>query len=89
MFLTRLAVLLATSLAACTKCFLATGLVVLLLACLQALHRTLVCLAITVAAASTYTPVNICYNYNGVKACNKSHTVPSVLYDLNYYTVGK
>ena len=46
--------LLATSLAACTKCLLATGLLVLLLATLQALHRTLVCFAITVAAASTY-----------------------------------
>ena len=53
MFLTRLAVPLATSLAACTKCLLATGLLVLLLATLQALHSTLVCLAITVAAAST------------------------------------
>ena len=54
MFLTRLAVLLATSLAACTKCLLATGLLVLLEACLQALHSTLVCLAITVAAARTW-----------------------------------
>ena len=53
MFLTSPAVLLATSLAAWTKCFLATGLLVLLLATLQALHRTLVCLAITVAAAKT------------------------------------
>ena len=44
---------LATSLAACTKCFLATGLLVLLLATLQALQRRLVCLAITVAAANT------------------------------------
>ena len=52
-FFTRLAVLLATSLAACTKCFLATGLLVLPEANLQALHNTLVCLAITVAAAST------------------------------------
>ena len=53
MFFTRLAVLLATSLAAWTKCFLATGLFVLPEANLQALHNTLVCLAITVAAAST------------------------------------
>ena len=45
--------LLATSLAACTKCRLATGLLVLLEATLQALQRTLVCLAITVAAANT------------------------------------
>ena len=53
MFFTRFAVLLATSLAAWTKCFLATGLFVLPEANLQALHKTLVCLAITVAAAST------------------------------------
>ena len=45
--------LLATSLAACTKCLFATGLAVLLLATLQALHSTLVCLAMTVAAAKT------------------------------------
>lgn len=54
MFFTRLAVLLATSFAAVTKCFLATGLVVLCDAVLQALHNTLVCFAMTVAAASTY-----------------------------------
>jgi len=53
MFFTKLAVLLATSLAACTKCFLATGLLALTEANLQALHKTLVCLAITVAADST------------------------------------
>jgi len=53
MFFTKLAVLLATSLAACTKCFLATGLLVFPEANLQALHNTLVCLAITVAADST------------------------------------
>ena len=52
-FFTKLAVLLATSFAACTKCLLATGLLVLLDATLHALHSTLVCLAITVAAAST------------------------------------
>lgn len=54
MFFTRLAVLLATSFAAVTKCFLATGLVVLWEAVLHALHNTLVCFAMTVAAASTY-----------------------------------
>ena len=54
MFLTRLAVALATSLAACTKCFLATGLFVLLEASLQALHNVLVCLAMTVAAAKIF-----------------------------------
>ena len=52
-FLTREAVALATSLAACTNCFLATGLVVRLDASLHALHSTPVCLAITVAAANT------------------------------------
>ena len=53
-FLTRLAVALATSLAACTNCFLATGLAVRLEASLQALHSVPVCLAITVAADSTW-----------------------------------
>ena len=54
MFLTRLAVALATSLAAWTNCFLATGLVVRLDANLHALQSVPVCLAITVAAAKTY-----------------------------------
>ena len=54
MFLTRLAVALATSLAACTNCFLATGLAVRLEASLQALQSVPVCLAITVAADNTY-----------------------------------
>ena len=53
MFFTKLAVLLPTSLAACIKCFLATGLLVLTEANLHALHNTEVCLAMTVAAAST------------------------------------
>jgi len=53
MFFAKFAVQLATSLAACTKCFLATGLLVLPEANLQALHKILVCLAITVAADST------------------------------------
>ena len=53
MFLIRAAVALATSLAACMKCFLATGLLVLLEAALQAWQSVLVCLAITVAAART------------------------------------
>ena len=53
MFFTRDAVALATSLAACMKCFLATGLLVLLDACLQAWQRVLVCLAMMVAAART------------------------------------
>ena len=53
MFFTRAAVADATSLAACIKCFLATGLLVLLEACLQAWHNVLVCLAMIVAAAST------------------------------------
>ena len=51
--LTRLAVLLATSLALCTNCLLATGLLVLPLAMRQALHKADVCLATTVAADST------------------------------------
>ena len=54
MAFTRLAVLLATSLALCTKCRLATGLEVLLEARRQALHRADVCLATTVAADNTY-----------------------------------
>lgn len=51
--LTRLAVLLATSLADCTKCRLATGLAVLEEASRQALHSAEVCLATMVAAEST------------------------------------
>ena len=51
--LTKLAVLLATSLADCTKCLLATGLSVFVEAALHALHSPAVCLAITVAAEST------------------------------------
>ena len=46
---TKVAVALATSLADCTNCFLATGLEVLELATRQELHSALVCLAITVA----------------------------------------
>lgn len=57
--LTRLAVELATSLADWTKCLLATGLAVLELATRQALHRELVCLAITVAADNTWNPSNV------------------------------
>jgi len=53
MVLTRLAVLLATSLADCTKCLLATGLAVLDEASRQALHSAEVCLATMVAAEST------------------------------------
>lgn len=53
MVLTRLAVLLATSLADWTNCLLATGLVVLEEASLQALHKAEVCLATMVAADST------------------------------------
>lgn len=52
--MTRLAVELATSLADCTKCLLATGFVVLEDATRQALHRELVCFAITVAADKTW-----------------------------------
>lgn len=51
--LTRAAVLLATSLALCTKCLFATGLVVLDEARRQALHNDDVCLATTVAADKT------------------------------------
>ena len=54
MYLTRFAVLFATSFADCTKCLFATGLSVLVDAALQALHRAAVCLAITVAADNTY-----------------------------------
>lgn len=54
MVFTRLAVLLATSLADWTKCLLATGLPVLDEAIRQALHRAEVCLATIVAADKTY-----------------------------------
>lgn len=54
MVLTRLAVLLATSLADWTKCLLAAGLVVLDDARRQALHRAEVCLATMVAAERTW-----------------------------------
>lgn len=54
MVLTRLAVLLATSLADWTKCLLAAGLVVLDDAKRQALHRAEVCLATMVAAERTW-----------------------------------
>lgn len=53
MDLTRLAVVLATSLADCTNCLLATGLGVLDEARRQALHRAEVCLATMVAADRT------------------------------------
>lgn len=53
MVLTKLAVLLATSLADWTKCLLATGLVVLEEARRQALHKAEVCFATMVAAEST------------------------------------
>lgn len=53
MVLTKLAVLLATSLADWTKCLLATGLVVLEEARRQVLHSDEVCLATMVAAEST------------------------------------
>lgn len=53
MVFTRLAVLLATSLADWTKCLLATGLAVLDEAIRQALHRAEVCLATIVAADRT------------------------------------
>ena len=56
MALTRAAVLLATSLALCTKCRLATGLAVLEEARRQALQSAEVCLATTVAADSTCKP---------------------------------
>jgi hypothetical protein len=51
--LTSAAVLLATSLALCTKCLFATGLVVLDEARRQALHNDDVCLATTVDADKT------------------------------------
>lgn len=54
MVFTRLAVLLATSLADWTKCLLATGLPVLDEAMRQALHKAEVCLATIVAADRTY-----------------------------------
>lgn len=54
MLLTRLAVLLATSFADCTKCFLATGLLVFDEATRHILHRAEVCLATSVAAAKTW-----------------------------------
>lgn len=54
MVLTRLAVLLATSLADWTKCLLAAGLVVLEEASRQALQSADVCLATMVAAERTY-----------------------------------
>ena len=54
MFLTKLAVLLATSLAACTNCLFAAGLLVLADAALHALQRADVCLATAVAAPRTY-----------------------------------
>ena len=50
---TKLAVLLATSLADCTKCLLATGLLVLDEAKRHVLHSDDVCLATIVAADST------------------------------------
>lgn len=54
MVLTRLAVVLATSLADCTNCLRATGLEVLEEARRQALHRAEVCLATIVAADRTW-----------------------------------
>ena len=54
MFFTKLAVLLATSLAACTNCLLAAGLLVFADAALHALQRADVCLATAVAAPRTY-----------------------------------
>ena len=54
MAFTKLAVLLATSLADCTKCLLATGLFVLDEAKRHVLQRDDVCLATIVAADSTY-----------------------------------
>lgn len=53
MFLTSVAVLLATSFADCTNCLLAAGLLVLADAALHALHRAEVCLATDVAAPKT------------------------------------
>lgn len=54
MYLTRWAVLFATSFADWTKCLLATGLSVFAEAFLHALHNPEVCLAMTVAADNTY-----------------------------------
>lgn len=54
MVLTRLAVVLATSLADCTNCLRATGLEVLEEARRQALQRAEVCLATIVAADRTW-----------------------------------
>lgn len=54
MVLTRLAVVLATSLADWTNCLLATGLEVLEEARRQALHSAEVCLATIVAADNTW-----------------------------------
>ena len=53
--LTKLAVLLVTSLANCMKCLLVTGFSHFFEAALQALHSSAVSLAITVAAESTCT----------------------------------
>lgn len=58
MVFTKLAVLLATSLADWTKCLLAAGLVVLEDARRQALHSAEVCLATMVAAERTCHVVN-------------------------------
>lgn len=58
MVFTKLAVLLATSLADWTKCLLAAGLVVLEEASLQALHSADVCLATMVAAERTCPIIN-------------------------------
>ena len=61
MDLTRLAVVLATSLADWTNCLLATGLGVFEEARRQALHRADVCLATMVAAERTWTERRSCY----------------------------
>lgn len=58
MVFTKLAVLLATSLADWTKCLLADGLVVLEEARRQALHSADVCLATMVAAERTCPIIN-------------------------------
>ena len=55
MFLTKLAVVLVTSLANCMKFLLATGFSVLFEAALHALHTSVVSLAIMVVAESTCT----------------------------------
>ncbi|KAF6039201.1 hypothetical protein EB796_002493 [Bugula neritina] len=55
--LDKMSSVLATSLALCTNCLLATGLFVLPEAILQALHNADVCLATTVAADNTYKEV--------------------------------